>query len=59
MCSSRFNISLKESGRLTLKQFLGFYKAYKTTFDMELLLTLSKKTYADIEKESNKQDEWF
>lgn len=35
------------------------YQAYKDTFDTELLLTLSKKTYAEIEKENNKNDEWL
>ena len=51
-------INIKDSGRLTIRTFLNMYQAYKDTFDTELLLTLSKKTYADIEKESNKSDEF-
>lgn len=40
------NLTDKETGRLTYKQFKGLYKAYKDTFDLELLLTVNKITYA-------------
>ena len=49
----------KEAGRLTYKQFKDLYKAYKDTFDLELLLTLSRKTYAKIEKEAEAGEEWL
>lgn len=48
-----------EAGRLTYKQFRELYKAYKDTFDLELLLTLSRKTYAQIMKEAEAGEEWL
>ena len=38
---------------MTLVKWNGLYDAYKRNFDNELILTLSRKTYADIEKENN------
>lgn len=38
--------------------FNKLYKYYKRNFDLELQLFLSKKTYAELEKESQ-DDEWF
>ena len=39
--------------------FNKLYKAYKDTFDMELWLKHSKKTYSELEKEARKKEEWF
>lgn len=49
----------KESGRLTYKQFKELYRAYQDTFDIELLLTLSRKTYEQLRVLANKSDEWL
>lgn len=49
----------KETGRLTLKQYNGLYQAYKDIFDFELMLTLSRKTYAAIKKRQEESDEWI
>lgn len=42
-----------------MKQFRKFYQHYKNNFDLELSLTLSRKTYARIEAEQKKSEEWF
>ena len=52
-------MTFKETGRLTLRQFNKFYKHYKNTFDIELSLTLNRKTYSIIEAEQQKTEEWF
>ena len=49
----------KEAGRLTYKQFKSLYQAYKDTFDIELLLTLNRKTYNEIDKKAETADEWL
>ena len=56
---AKLNLSEKETGRLTYKEFKLRYKAYKDVFDMELLLTLARKTYAQVDAEANKSEEWF
>lgn len=52
------NLSLKEVGRLTMKQFLSMYQAYKDTFDVELILTLSRTTYKELKAKSDAAEEW-
>jgi hypothetical protein len=52
-------MSFKETGRLTLRQFKKLYQHYKNDFDFELILKSSGKTYARIEAEQNKMEEWF
>ncbi len=49
----------KETGRLTLRQFMRLYQAYKDTFDVELILLLARKTYADIQKRQETEEEWL
>ena len=49
----------KESGRLTYRQFANLYQAYKDTFDVELCLTLTRKTYEQVKRESDKSEEWI
>lgn len=49
----------KESGRLTFRQFCNLYQAYKDTFDTELYLTLSRKTYSMLKQEADKAEEWL
>lgn len=52
-------MSFKETGKLTLRQFQKMYKHYKNTFDLELYLTLNRKTYARLEAEQQQSEEWF
>ena len=52
-------MTFKETGRLTLREFTKFYQHYKNIFDLELSLTLNRKTYAGIEAEQNQSEEWF
>lgn len=49
---------MKEVGRLTIKQFIDMYQDYKDTFDFELMLTLSRNTYASIKKKQEKSMNW-
>ena len=56
---AKLKLTDKESGRLTLKQFRNLYQAYKDTFDVELVLTLSRKTYASLKKQQEEADEWI
>ena len=49
----------KEIGRLTIRQFLELYQAYKDTFDIELILMSARKTYADIKKQQDAEEEWL
>ena len=57
--SSKLNLRIKEVGRLTIRQFLDLYKVYKDTFDLELYLKLARKTYAKLEAEREKSEEWL
>lgn len=59
ICRTRLNLTDKESGRITFRQFLGLYQAYKDTFDLELLLRANKITYQDLKAKSEKAEEWF
>ena len=52
-------MSFKETGRLTLRQFLKFYQHYKNNFDLELYLKTNKKTYARLEAEQQESEDWF
>ena len=49
----------KEVGRLTYLEFKQRYRAYQDTFDIELLLTLNRKTYEQARQQANSSDEWF
>lgn len=49
----------KETGRMTVRKFTRYYKAYKQNFDMELLLFLTKKTYRKLEEESVDDEDWI
>lgn len=46
-------------GRMTVRKFSRFYRAYKQNFDIELCLYLSQKTYAKLEEESVNDDDWI
>jgi len=53
------NLSEKELWRLTIREFLQLYQAYKDTFDLELSLRLAHITYAKAEEQQMAQEEWF
>ena len=59
ICRAKIKLTHKESGRLTLRQFLALYEAYRNTFDTELLLTINRKTYEAARKESEASEEWL
>lgn len=56
---AKLNLNDKEVGRLTFGQFNGLYKAYKETFDLELMLTLSRTTYAKLKAKADESEEWL
>ena len=56
---AKLMLDKKEIGRLTIRQFLELYQAYKDTFDIELILMLAHKTYADIKKQQDAEEEWL
>jgi hypothetical protein len=49
----------KETGRMTIRKFSRFYKAYKQSFDIELCLLLQKKTYSQLEEEMVDDEDWI
>ena len=49
----------KELWRLTFREFMNLYQAYKDQFDFELCLKLGKKTFAQAEADAMKAEEWF
>lgn len=51
-------LSIKEIGRLTERQFVDMYEDYKNTFDIELMLTLSRTTYAEIKRKQQRSEEF-
>jgi hypothetical protein len=56
---AKLNLSEKEVWRLTIREFLNLYQAYKDQFDTELMLRLNRKTFAQAEAENLKAQEWF
>jgi hypothetical protein len=56
---AKLNLSEKEVWRLTIREFLNLYQAYKDQFDTELMLRLNRKTFAQAEGEALKAQEWF
>jgi len=56
--SAKLNLTLKEVGRLTMKQFLEMYQAYKDTFDFELMLSVTRKTYESVRREQERSMNW-
>lgn len=45
--------------RLTLREFNHLYQIYKDDFDLELMLTVTKTTYAKAKKKAQQSDEWI
>jgi hypothetical protein len=52
-------LSEKELWRLTIREFLNLYQAYKDQFDTELCLRLNRTTFKQAEAEAMAQEEWF
>lgn len=53
IAQSKFNLSMTEASFLLLVDWKALYKEYKDNFDRELCLTLTGKTYSQLEKENN------
>ena len=48
-----------EVGRLTLREFNKEYQIYKDDFDLELMLRLTRTTYAQAKEKARQAEEWF
>ena len=59
ICRAKLNLNNKESGRLTMRQFLQLYRAYQDTFDTELYLTIARKTYSTLRAKAQQDEEWL
>jgi hypothetical protein len=44
---------------LTLREFNAEYQLYKNDFDMELMLKLTRTTYAQAKQKATQAEEWF
>ena len=55
----KMGFTVKEIGRMTLRKFRRYYKAYKQNFDLELLLLLSRKTYSSLEEAAADDEDWL
>lgn len=42
-----------------MKEFVALYQEYKDTFDFELMLTLTRTTYAEIKRKQERSQEWL
>lgn len=56
---TKFGLTFKETGRLTLTTFNKLYKCYKDDFDIELRLKNSNTTYEELYKKSMEDETWF
>lgn len=54
----KMGLSLKETGRITLRMFGRLYRHYKDNWDLEMKLWKSETTYAKAVADSQ-DDEWF
>ena len=56
---TKLNLSLKETGRLTLNLFNRLYQHYKDNWDMEMIMAAAHTTYKTLYTRSQQDDEWF
>ena len=56
---TKLNLSLKETGRLTLRMFGRLYTHYKNDFDLEMSLWKSDTTYKKAALQALQDEEWF
>jgi hypothetical protein len=42
-----------------LRQFKAEYQLYKDNFDLEMMMTATRTTYAELKEQANKADEWL
>lgn len=56
---TKLNLTLKETGRLTLTMFYKLYQHYKDNFDYEIVLKRNNMTYQEAWDRQQKAEEWF
>lgn len=56
---TKLGLTFKETGRLTLTTFNKLYQHYKDNWDLEMLMTASRKTYKDVHEKQQQSEEWF
>ena len=59
MGKTRFGLSIKETGRMTLNMFYRWYEHYKNTWSYEMRLSQGNMTYAEAEKKIQEAEDWF
>lgn len=57
--SKKLNLTIHQTGRLTLRMFGKLYAHYKDDHDLEMKLWKSNTTYADAHRQAQKDEEWF
>jgi hypothetical protein len=55
----KLGLSLKETGRLTLRTFNKLYQHYKDDWDLEMRLRNANMTYEEAFIKSQESEEWF
>lgn len=55
----KLNLTWHETGRLTLWMFNRLYQHYKDNWDMEMMMTASRMTYAAVHQKAQDDEEWF
>lgn len=56
---TKFSMSEKRVGRLTLTLFNKLYKCYKDNFDMEMMMNKSGITYHQANKKALEKELWL
>ena len=56
---TKLNLSIKETGRLTLYTFNRLYQHYKDDWDMQMMMTAAQMTYQALYVKSQQDEEWF
>ena len=55
----KMGLTIKETGRMSLRMFMKLYQHYKDIFDLEMRLKNANVTYAEAYIEQQKSEEWF
>lgn len=56
---TKFGLTPKQIGRMTLTLFNKLYDHYKNTFDFEMMLYKTGTTHKQAYEKSQESDKWF
>lgn len=57
-CLSKLNMTFRECGRITIKEYYKYHRAYEDLFDTELILQASHTTYAKLHNRDEEIGAW-